>query len=167
MAADALIPLSRLEADLGISRVDLLLLIRRLGIEPIRRGMRTFLNPADAAALVNRSVGDSAEAVAAELVLDEPSMNTLPVPMEGHWFKAERYADLRLFRERLEILERLVRTGIEVDSRELAELLELKRLPSLDGSLQHPYFDRQGLRFWRMNRPGQRLSWRITAIPAD
>ena len=161
-----LIPLSRREAELGIGRVDLLLLIRRLGLEPIRRGMRTFLSSGDAATLVNRAGGDPAETVAAELVLEEPSVHHLPVPTDGNWYKADLYADLRLFRERLEILERLVRTGIEVDSRELAELLQLKRLPPVVGDGQLPYFERQGLRFWRINRPGQRLSWKVTSDDA-
>ena len=161
-STDELIPLSRLESELGISRVDLLLLIRRLGLEPIRRGMRTFLKPGDASTLVSRVSGDPAESVAAELVLEEPSVHSLPVPVEGHWYKADLYADLRLFRERLEILERLVRTGIEVESKELAELLQLKRLPAVVNDGEIPYFDRQGLRFWRISRPGQRQSWKVT-----
>ena len=161
--SDELIPLSRLEAELGISRVDLLLLMRRLGLEPIRRGMRTFLGSSDAATLVTQAGADPGEAVAAELVLDEPTVHQLPVPTDGNWYKADLYADLRLFRERLEILERLVRTGIEVDSRELAELLQLKRLPPVAGAGPVPYFDRQGLRFWRISRPGQRLSWKVTS----
>lgn len=165
-SSDELIPLSRLEAELGISRVDLLLLIRRLGLEPVRRGMRTFLGSGDAATLVNRAGTDPGEAVAAELVLDEPAVHHLPVPTDGNWFKADLYADLRLFRERLEILERLVRTGIEVDSRELAELLQLKRLPPVVADGPVPYFDRQGLRFWRISRPGQRLSWKVTSHDA-
>jgi hypothetical protein len=164
--SDELIPLSRLEAELGISRVDLLLLMRRLGLEPIRRGMRTFLGSSDAATLVTHAGADPGEAVAAELVLDEPTVHQLPVPTDGNWFKADLYADLRLFRERLEILERLVRTGIEVDSRELAELLQIKRLPPVAGDGPVPYFDRQGLRFWRISRPGQRLSWKVTGDDA-
>lgn len=165
MPGEDLIPLSRLEVELGISRVDLLLMVRRLGLEPIRRGMRTCLRAADAATLVSRASAEGGEPVAAELVLDEPTVADLPVPASGHWYKADLYADLRLFRERLEILERLVRTGIEVDSRELAELLQLKRLPAVLVTEDGSYFDRQGLRFWRINRPGQKLSWRVTAIP--
>ena len=165
MAADEFIPLSRLEAELGISRVDLLLLIRRLGLEPMRRGMRTFLSSHDASMLVARISGEGAESVAAELVLEETPVSELPVPVEPQWFKADLYADLRLFRERLEILERLVRTGIEIDSGELADLLKLKRLPTVEHQGDVSFFDRQGLRFWRMSRTGQRLSWKVTAIP--
>jgi hypothetical protein len=160
---DELIPLSRLESELGISRVDLLLLIRRLGLEPMRRGMRTFLGSSDAAVLVSRVSADPGETVAAELVLDEPVVHhNLPVPIDSNWYKADLYADLRLFRERLEILERLVRTGIEVESRDLAELLQLKRLPAVVTDAAIPYFERQGLRFWRISRPGQRQSWKVT-----
>ena len=157
MAADEFVPLSRLEAELGISRVDLLLLIRRLGLDPMRRGMRTFLSNHDAAMLVSRMAGDGTESVAAELVLEESPVSQLPVPIEPQWFKADLYADLRLFRERL------VRTGIEIDSRELADLLQLKRLPAVEQQGDAAFFDRLGLRFWRRNRPGQRLSWKVTA----
>lgn len=167
MSADELIPLSRLEAELGISRVDLLLLIRRFALEPVRRGMRTYLSRDDASTLISRAGGDSAEAVAAELVVDDSPLTNLPVPAEAGWYKAELYAELRLFRERLEILERLMRTGIELDSSDLADLLQLKRLPSVENQDGQAFFDRQGLRFWRMNRPGQRSSWRVTTIPAS
>jgi hypothetical protein len=163
MAVDEFVPLSRLEAELGISRVDLLLLIRRLGLEPMRRGMRTFLSNKDAAMLASRFSGEGTESVAAELVLEESPVSQLPVPIEPQWFKADLYADLRLFRERLEILERLVRTGIEIDSRELADLLQLKRLPAVEQQGDVAFFDRLGLRFWRRSRPGQRLSWKVTA----
>lgn len=165
MASEEPVPLARLESELGISRVDLLLLLRRLGLEPIRRGMRTFLSPQDAQTLV-RSVGpDGREALVAELVPDSAPVTQLPVPSEAPWFKADLYADLRLFRERLEILERLMRTGIEIDSRELADLFQLKRLPAVQVHGEIAYFDRLGMRFWRRSRPGQRLSWRVSAAP--
>ena len=43
MSSQQAVSLGSLEADLGVSRVDLLLVIRELGIEPIRRGMRTLI----------------------------------------------------------------------------------------------------------------------------
>jgi len=141
------------------------LLVRRLGLEPIRRGMRTYLSSEDAAAIMSRVGYDSAEAVSAELVADDLETSNLPVPVESGWYKAELYAELRLFRERLEVLERLMRTGIELDSRDLADLLQLKRLPMVEQEDDHAYFDRQGLRFWRISRRGQRTSWRVTPIP--
>lgn len=161
---DALISLSQLEAQLGISRVDLLLLMRRLGLEPIRKGLRTFLREVDAAVLIERTSAPPAESLTAELVVEEPSLPALPVRAEESWFKADLYADLRLFRERIDILERLVRTGIEVESQPLAELLALKRLPVVLDDRGHPYFDRHGLRFHRMRRRGQRLSWKVSRI---
>jgi len=165
MAREELVPLSRLESELGISRVDLLLLLRRLGLETLRRGMRTFLSEQDASTLIS-SVGSHArEAVVAELVPDAAAISQLPVPSEPAWFKADLYADLRLYRERLEILEQLMRTGIEIDSRELADLFQLKRLPAVEHQGQEAYFDRLGMRFWRRSRPGQRLSWRVCVAP--
>ena len=59
LAQPDLVPLSQLENDLGISRVDLLLLLRRLGIQPIRRGMRTLLS-ADQAEQLAAHVGSGA-----------------------------------------------------------------------------------------------------------
>ena len=43
MSSQQVVSLSSLESDLGLSRVDLLLIIRELGIEQIRRGMRTWI----------------------------------------------------------------------------------------------------------------------------
>ena len=43
MSTQQAVSLGSLESDLGLSRVDLLLVIRELGIEPIRRGMRTLI----------------------------------------------------------------------------------------------------------------------------
>ena len=43
MEQQAVISLGSLEASLGLSRVDLLLVIRELGIQPVRKGMRTWI----------------------------------------------------------------------------------------------------------------------------
>jgi hypothetical protein len=163
LAQPDLVPLSQLEQDLGISRVDLLLLLRRLGIQPIRRGMRTLLSAEQAEQLISHvGSGASLEPITAELVFDEPGQDNLPVPVGDSWGEAARYAQLRLLRERLEILEMLMRSGIELDSRQLCDLLELRRLPAAqpleDGSIG---FIRLGLQFSRSPRLGQRSSWRI------
>ena len=160
-----LIALSQLEQELGISRVDLVLLLRRLGIQPVRQGLRMLLRREQAEQLAAQlSGGGALETIQAELLPedDDPGREALPVPVGGVWDEAARYAQFRLLRERLEILETLLRSGIEVDSRQLCELLELRRLPPLqrwpDGSQG---FERQGLRFLRHQRPGQRSSWRL------
>ncbi|MBM5795940.1 MAG: hypothetical protein FJ049_07415, partial [Cyanobacteria bacterium M_surface_7_m2_037] len=68
MAQPDLVPLSQLEHELGISRVDLLLLVRRLGIQPIRRGMRTLLSAEQAEQLIAHvGSGASLEPITAEL----------------------------------------------------------------------------------------------------
>ena len=162
MDASDLIPISQLEQELGMSRVDLLLLLRRLGIQPVRRGLRTLLRRQQAEKLVEHLSGGSAlEAVQAELLPEASGADALPVPVNPMWGDAARFAELRLLRERLELLELLVRSGIELDSRQLCELLELRRLPptqSWEGGSQG--FERQGLRFVRHQRPGQRTGWR-------
>lgn len=163
MAQQDLVPLSQLEQELDISRVDLLLLLRRLGVQPIRRGMRTLVTAEQAEQLVAHvGSGASLEPITAELVLDEVGQDTLPVPVNDSWGEAARYAQLRLLRERLEILEMLMRSGIELDSRQLCELLDMRRLPAAqpleDGRMG---FTRLGLRFSRSQRPGQRSSWQV------
>jgi len=161
--SEELVPLAKLETDLGLSRADVLLLLHRLKLEPVRRGLRTYVQAADVAQLLAAAEAGDAEPVAAELVLDPVGVEaSLPVPTgDRDWRKAELYADLRLFRERLDILEQLVRTGIEVESGELADLLQLKRLPSVESLPEGPGFIRRGLRCQRMQRPGQRASWRL------
>ncbi len=55
-----------------------------------------------------------------------------------------------------------MRSGIELDSRQLCDLLEMRRLPAAqpleDGTVG---FIRLGLRFSRSQRPGQRSTWQI------
>ncbi len=93
----------------------------------------------------------------------ETGQDALPVPMVDSWGEAARYAQLRLLRERLEILEMLMRSGIELDTRQLCDLLELRRLPAVqpldDG---RSGFVRLGLQFSRQQRMGQRSSWMIS-----
>jgi hypothetical protein len=161
--SEELVPLAKLEDDLGLSRADVLLLLHRLRLEPVRRGLRTYVRADDVAQLAAVAESGEAEPVAAELVLESGGADaSLPVPTgDRDWRKAELYADLRLFRERLDILEQLVRTGIEVESGELADLLQLKRLPPVEPLPEGPGFIRRGLRCQRVQRPGQRPSWRL------
>lgn len=167
VAQHDLVPLSQLEQELEISRVDLLLLLRRLGIQPIRRGMRTLLSREQADQLLAHvGTGASLEPITAELVADHPDQDNLPVPMGQDWGVASHYAQLKLLRERLELLELAMRSGIELDSRHLCELLDLRRLPSpqpFDDGSSGSGFTRLGLRFTRNVRQGQRgSSWLVT-----
>ena len=163
---DEMLTLSRLESELGLSRAEILVLAQRIGITPERRGLRTFLRASDVSRLRAAATGKGGELVATELELvqahGESDASSVPVVSgESNWMKAEQFADLRLFRERLEILEQLVRTGIEVGSRELADLLQLRRLPPLQDLCDGKGFERRGLRCLRIQRPGQRSSWRL------
>ena len=49
--SNQVVSLGTLEADLGLSRVDLLLVMRELGLEPVKRGMRTWINQDEANSL--------------------------------------------------------------------------------------------------------------------
>jgi hypothetical protein len=164
LATEELIALSQLESELGISRVDLLLVMRRLGIDLIRRGMRTLLRSADAERLkVHLDKAETLETITAELVLENSGGDgALPVPVAQGWEKAEQFAGLKVLHERLQVLEHLQRTGIELDTAELCQVLELRRPPTLVRSDSGMYFERMGLRFQRMNRAGQRSSWRVS-----
>lgn len=172
MEQQAVISLGSLEASLGLSRVDLLLAIRELGIEPVRKGMRTWIKQEETG-LIYQHLGrtDIKEPLIAEVVNVEPSTrdNELMVP-DG---KPEQYVDeelkkyskLRLLRERIEVLDLLRSTGIEMTSHEMCSLLDLKRLPPLqtldDGAVG---FRRMGLEFEKVSRPGHRLSWKARSI---
>jgi hypothetical protein len=159
-----MIPLSQLEDQLEISRVDLLLAMRKLGLEPIRRGMRTFLRSDEADRLIQQ-LGSSGglEPITPELlVLDQSESALVPMSTDGQWESAQRFASLKLLRERLDVLEQLVRTGIELDSRQLCEVLDLRRVPQLQRIDTGTFFDRYGLRFWRQERVGQRVGWKVT-----
>jgi predicted ribosomally synthesized peptide with nif11-like leader len=158
-----LIPLSPLEQELGIRRVDFLLLLRRLGFQPVPRGLRTMVRRDQDDLLASHLNGAIAlGAIPAELRPIERSDSALPVLVGPGWGEAARDAQLRLLRHRLELLELLARDGIAIDSRQLADLLELCRLPTCQpwqGGSQG--CERSGLGCLRRRCPSQRSSWRI------
>ena len=172
MEQQAVISLGSLEASLGLSRVDLLLAIRELGIEPVRKGMRTWIKQEETG-LIYQHLGrtDIKEPLIAEVVNVEPSTrdNELMVPngepVEYVDEELKKYSKLRLLRERIEVLDLLRSTGIEMTSHEMCSLLDLKRLPTLqtldDGAVG---FRRMGLEFEKVSRPGHRLSWKARNI---
>ena len=161
MEQQAVISLGSLEASLGLSRVDLLLAIRELGIQPVRKGMRTWIKQEETG-LIYQHLGrtDPKEPLIAEVVTVEPTSrdNELMVPdnQGGDYVDEEfkKYSGLRLLRERIEVLDLLRSTAIEMTSHEICSLLELKRLPLQtldDGAVG---FRRMGLEFEKVSRPG-------------
>jgi hypothetical protein len=172
MEQQAVISLGSLEASLGLSRVDLLLAIRELGIQPVRKGMRTWIKQEETG-LIYQHLGrtDMKEPLVAEVVSVEPTTrdNELIVAnnQTGEHVDEEfkKYSKLRLLRERIEVLELLKSSEIELTSHEICSLLELKRLPPIqildDGAVG---FRRMGLEFEKVLRPGQRLSWKARSI---
>jgi hypothetical protein len=163
MGAQAMVPLSELEGQLEISRVDLLLLMRRLGLEPLRRGMRIFLGLSDAQRLIQYlDATGGAEAIPADLQSSPPPASPAPLSPAEAWEQPQRLVSLRRLRERVDLLEQLLRTQIELDSRQLCEVLELRRLPPLQRDETGVFFERYGLRFWRRMRAGQRVGWKVT-----
>lgn len=172
MEQQAVISLGSLEASLGISRVDLLLAIRELGIQPVRKGMRTWIKQEETG-LIYQHLGrtDMKEPLVAEVVSVEPTTrdNELIVAnnQTGEYVDEEfkKYSKLRLLRERIEVLELLKSSEIELTSHEICSLLELKRLPSIqkldDGAVG---FRRMGLEFEKVLRPGHRLSWKARSM---
>ncbi|NBQ26153.1 MAG: hypothetical protein EBU26_18215 [Verrucomicrobia bacterium] len=172
MEQQAVVSLGSLEASLGLSRVDLLLVIRELGIQPVRKGMRTWIKKEETG-LIYQHLGktDCLEPLEAEVVNVEPSApyNELMVTNQQNNRDVDeefkKYSKLRLLRERIEVLDLLRSTGIEMTSHEICSLLELKRLPPLqtldDGVVG---FRRMGLEFEKVLRPGHRLSWKARNI---
>ena len=167
MNSSQVVSLGTLEADLGLSRVDLLLVIRELGIEPIRKGMRTWIRQ-DQVSVLYKHLGKSnphepliAEVVPTAVIDDAPL-----VPLNAtHGQEDEdlrKYSKLRLLRERIEVLDLLQESGVELPSQEICSLLDLKRLPPLekleDG---RDGFQRMGLEFLRIRKDGQRSAWKV------
>ena len=169
MSSQQVVSLSSLESDLGLSRVDLLLIIRELGIEQILRGMRTWIRQ-DETGRIYDHLGRSnpKEPLVAEVVMVDTNTDhhqlitseaNTRLPLEDD---VRKYSKLRLLRERIEVLELLKRTQIELTGNEICSLLEIKRLPQT-GQLASGQvgFQRMGLEFERINRNGQRTAWLI------
>ena len=73
-----------------------------------------------------------------------------------------KYSKLRLLRERVEVLDLLQRTAVELPSQDICSLLDLKRLPNLERlSDGEEGFQRMGLEFLRFRRNGQRTAWKV------
>lgn len=169
MSSQQAVSLGSLESDLGLSRVDLLLVIRELGIEPIRRGMRTWIRQDETGRIYDHlGRANPKEPLVAEVVtvdtntehhqLATSEANT-ELPLEDD---VRKYSKLRLLRERIEVLDLLQKTQIELTGNEICSLLEIKRLPQTEqlASGQRG-FQRMGLEFERINRNGQRTAWLI------
>ena len=167
MNSKQVVSLGSLEADLGLSRVDLLLMIRELGIEQIRQGMRTWIRQ-DEATRLYQHLGKSnpREPLLAEVVqatsMDEQAMVPFDTPTGHGDEEFRRYSKLRLLRERIEVLNLLQTTAVELSSHEICSILDLKRIPPLeqlgDGM---EGFHRMGMEFLKMRRNGQRTTWKV------
>ena len=174
MSTQQAVSLGSLESDLGLSRVDLLLVIRELGIEPIRRGMRTWIRQEETGRIYDHlGRANPKEPLVAEVVtvdtntthngLVTTETSTEP-PLEDD---VRKYSKLRLLRERIEVLDLLRTTQIELTGHEICSLLEIKRLPQTDElSSGQRGFQRMGLEFERVNRTGQRTAW-LVKKPTD
>ena len=168
------ISLGNLEADLGLSRVDLLLAMREAGVEPLRRGMRTWVRQDEVPRIyehlgrANPRESLEAEVISVESNTVDSALTRTSAPPENVDEDLKKYSKLRLLRERIEVLDLLEKTNIELSSQEICNLLDLKRIPSLantgEGTLA---FQRMGLTFTKVNRPGQRSAWRIGKSKVD
>ena len=167
MNSTQVVSLGTLEADLGLSRVDLLLVIRELGIEPLKKGMRTWIRQEEASILYQHlGKTNPRETLIAEVVpvagMEEGALVAAGESAGDGDDELRKYSKLRLLRERVEVLDLLQRTAVELPSQEICNLLELKRLPTLetleDGAIG---FQRMGLEFLRFRRSGQRTAWRV------
>ena len=165
--SNQVVSLGTLEADLGLSRVDLLLVMRELGLEPVKRGMRTWINQDEANSLYKHfGKSNPREPLIAEVVPenDREDRQLAPTGTAGpdNEDDLKKYSKLRLLRERIEVLELLSNSNIELSSHEISTLLDLKRLPTLQMfSDETQGFQRMGLDFIRIRREGHRTSWKV------
>lgn len=169
MSSQQAVSLASLEADLAISRVDLLLVIRELGIEPIRRGMRTLIRQEETGRIYDHlGRTNPKEPLEAEVVtVDTIATNHELVPTEINTEQpleddVRKYSKLRMLRERIELLDLLKTTQIQLTGHEICSLLEIKRLPQTEQlSSGQRGFQRMGLEFVRVQRAGQRSGWLV------
>ena len=169
MSSQQAVSLASLEADLAISRVDLLLVIRELGIEPIRRGMRTLIRQEETGRIYDNLVRTNPkEPLEAEVVtVDTIATNHELVPTEINTEQpleddVRKYSKLRMLRERIELLDLLKTTQIQLTGHEICSLLEIKRLPRTEQlSSGQRGFQRMGLEFVRVQRAGKRSGWLV------
>lgn len=167
MNSTQVVSLATLEADLGLSRVDLLLVIRELGIEPIKKGMRTWVRQEEANSLYQH-LGkiNPRETLIAEVVPIAGTEDGAMVPAGEAAADTDeelrKYSKLRLLRERVEVLDLLQRTAVELPSQDICSVLDLKRLPNLETLADgEEGFQRMGLEFLRFRRKGQRTAWKV------
>ena len=163
------ISLGSLEADLGLSRVDLLLAMREAGVEPLRRGMRTWVRQEEVQRIYEHlGRTNPRESLEAEVISVDPSTPESALTRAGGQPEdvdedLKKYSKLRLLRERIEVLDLLARTNIELSSQEICGLLDLRRIPSLEVVEGEALgFQRMGLTFLRVTRSGQRSAWAVS-----
>lgn len=160
----SLVPLRKLEEELGLERSELLLLLRKHKIETVHKGLRTYVSRD---AVIGIKPDPISEAVnpdeingALTVVKIEPTAN------DGStgWNEATQFAQLRLLRERLDLLLLCADRGICLESGELAALLGLRRVAARQQDGNGAYFDRYGMRFRKQQQPGHRTGWQVVAI---
>ena len=169
MSSQQAVSLGSLESDLGLSRVDLLLVMRELSIEPIRRGMRTWIRQEETGRIYDHlGRANPKDPLVAEVVTVETNSthHELVTTETGTEPRIEddvrKYSKLRLLRERIEVLDLLKTTQIELTGHDICSLLEIKRLPQTEQlSSGQRGFQRMGLEFERINRAGQRTAWLV------
>lgn len=170
MNANQVVSLGSLEADLGLSRVDLLLIIRELGIEQIKQGMRTWIRHEEANRLYQHlGKSNPREPLVAEVVPISGAEDESALATTGHNNdtgdadeELRKYSKLKLIRERIEVLDLLQSTTVELASQEICTILDIKRLPAAEdlGNNQEG-FRRMGLEFIRIKRDKHRTSWKV------
>ena len=155
----SLISLRELEEELGLERSELLLLLRQEKLQTVHKGLRTYVNRSDIDNLRNRaSINDN---VSSLTVLEMKPASAEPA---AAWEDANQFAQLRLLRERLDLLILCADRSIHLESGELASLLGLRRISARQHDHHGVYFERYGLRFRRLDQQGQRSSWKVIAL---
>jgi hypothetical protein len=159
-----LVPLRNLEEELGLQRSELLLLLRKYNIETVHKGLRTYVRRDSAIAI---KADSTSEAVSTDKINSaltvlnvEPTSNDGPPGLS----EAAQFAQLRLLRERLDLLLLCADRGVCLESGELAALLGLRRVAARQQDTYGVYFDRYGMRFRRQPKPGHRTGWQIFLI---
>ena len=157
MSSQQAVSLGSLESDLGLSRVDLLLVMRELGIEPIRRGMRTWIRQEETGRIYDHlGRANPKEPLVAEVV-------TVETNFTHHELATTETSSVPPIEDDVRKYSKL----IELTGHEICSLLEIKRLPKTEQlSSGQRGFHRMGLEFERISRAGQRTAW-LVKEPTD
>ena len=169
MSESQLLSLATIEKQLKVSRTELLVAIKKLKLEPIRRGMRTWINE-EQIDIIKKHFNESNIEIIPAKSIDAEWIESTQVEKVGiinaiennEYLQFEIFRKIRLVREKAELFELLERTGFLISTKEMCQILEIKKPPVCNiNDEQGSGFSRNGILFKKVKRNGERLLWKV------